>query len=230
MLRFGHGNESTAAEAALVRLRDRILTGELEPGTKLNQADLAQDLGMSRIPVRDAIRALATEGLVTHDPRRTAVVTPLSLDDLAELYELRIAVEPHASVVALPHLGEEELSSMTHHLAVMGESEDSSGWLEAHDRFHASLYHLSARPRMVALLDRARAQTRRYTWIRLDRNATEIAAEHDLILSAVRRGDARSLRAMLEAHLTSGFESVSRQLAALLQRSDLGGDAQRATA
>lgn len=233
MLRFGHGNENTAAEAALVRLRDRILTGELEPGTKLNQTSLAQDLGMSRIPVRDAIRALAAEGLVTHDPRRTAVVAPVSLSDLSELYELRIAVEPHASALALDYISPEAVESLRLDLQTMGTAEDSSAWLETHDQFHASLYRHSGRPRMISLLDRARAQTRRYTWIRQDREATEIAAEHELIRSAVERKDARSLRVLVEAHLVTSYETVRRQLASLFhseRSAQRGGDFQRATA
>jgi DNA-binding GntR family transcriptional regulator len=235
--RFGEREGTTAAESALAILRDQILTGELPPGTKLNQGDLARTLGMSRIPVRDAIRGLAAEGLVAHDPHRTAVVTPLSADDLAELYELRIAVEPHASALAVENIGGEELSSMAGDLQAMGETEDSGAWLEAHDHFHASLYHHSRRPRMISLLDRARAQTRRYTWIRLDRGAEEIAAEHDLILSAAQREDSRSLRALVEAHLVASYETVSRRLAALIHtdgtvrwKLDGGGEAQRATA
>ncbi|MFP3913610.1 MAG: GntR family transcriptional regulator [Actinomycetota bacterium] len=239
MFQFGGGDERTAAESALARLRERILTGELEPGTKLNQAFLARDLGMSRIPVRDAIRALAAEGLVTHDPHRTAIVTPLSADDLTELYELRIAIEPHASALALGNVGPEELGAMTDDLRTMGEAEDSNAWLESHDRFHAFLYRHSGRPRMISLLDRARAQTRRYTWIRLDRNAGEMAAEHGLILSAAERGDHRSLETLVRAHLTASFDFVSRRLAELARTepegtgrrlTTRGGDVHRATA
>lgn len=224
---------TTSAEAALASLRNRILSGDLRPGTKLNQAQLAREMGMSRIPVRDAIRALAAEGLVTHDPHRTALVTPLSGDDLAELYELRIAVEPHASALALDHLGGDSLAPMASDLETMMATEDSATWLEAHDRFHASLYRRSGRPRMVELLDRARAQTRRYTWIRWDRGAEEIAAEHRLILSAAQRQDKRSLRALVEAHLVASYATVSRQLASLVAEGwwpERGGDAQRATA
>lgn len=216
VLRLGHRPVGTAAESVLVCLRDEILSGELAAGTKLNQAALARRFGMSRIPVRDAIRALAAEGLVTHDPHRTAVVAPLSPDDLAELYELRIAVEPHASALAVPHLTAEDLATMRAAFEVLGQADDPAGWMEAHDRFHATLYHRSGRPRMVELLDRARAQTRRYTWIRLDRDAHEIGAEHGLVLAAAERRDRRSLRVMVEAHLTASYEIVSRRLASLI--------------
>lgn len=223
----------TAAETALAALRDRILAGDLEPGTKLNQGKLARELGMSRIPVRDAIRALAAEGLVSHDPHRTAAVTPLSAADLSELYELRIALEPHASALALANISDEELAAMSDGVRSMRQAGESPAWLEAHDHFHSALYHRCERPRMISLLDHARAQTRRYTWIRLDRDAEEIATEHDLILSAARRRDPRSLRALVEAHLVASYETVSRSLASLFHPDgsmSRGGGAQRATA
>lgn len=213
---------TTAAETALVRLRERILSGELAAGTKLNQTKLAVGLGMSRIPVRDAIRALAAEGLVTHDPHRTAAVAPLSMGDLAELYELRIAVEPLACALAVPLLSGSDLREMRGDLDLLDATDDPGGWLEVHDRFHAGLYHRSDRPRMISLLDRARAQTRRYTWIRLDRDVAEIAAEHRLIVGAAERRDPRSLRVLVEAHLTAGYEIVSRRLAALIHSGGSG--------
>lgn len=237
MLSLEGRQENTAAETALALLRHRILDGDLEPGTKLNQSALAAELGMSRIPVRDAIRALASEGLVSHDPHRTAVVAPLSAQDLAELYELRMAVEPLASAHAVSRLGDDDLAVLAENLEAMARLEGSTEWLETHDRFHASLYRLSGRPRMIALLDRARAQTRRYTWLRHDRNASEIAAEHRLIYSAVRRRDAGSLRALIVAHLTTSHEIVRRELASHQRRDSSivrptgeGGDARRATA
>ena len=78
----------TSAEEALHELRNRILSGSMAAGTKLHQEQLASSLGMSRIPIRDAIRTLVAEGLVLQFPRRTAVVAPISADDLTELYEI----------------------------------------------------------------------------------------------------------------------------------------------
>lgn len=236
MLGLSSADETTAAESALALLRARILTGELEPGTKLNQTFLARQLGMSRIPVRDAIRALAAEGLVTHDPHRTAVVTDLSPDDLSELYELRLTIEPRASELAVRHLRPEDIEEMEGHLADMDEIAEHPAWLAIHDRFHAALYRRSRRPRMVDILERARAQTRRYTWLRLDRDARDIAAEHRLILAAARRSDAAAVRAMVEAHLTASFGTVREHIRSADSRGpggkrlQRGGDVQPATA
>ena len=222
MLGLRSADETTAAETAFSLLRDRILTGDLPPGTKLNQASLARQLGMSRIPVRDAIRALAAEGLVSHDPHRTAVVTDLSPDGLAELYELRLALEPRASELAVAHLQPEDIDEMQECLAYMEDDSLDPAWLEIHDRFHASLYRRSRRPRMIEILERARAQTRRYTWLRLDRDANDIAAEHRLILAAARRRDSAAVQAMVEAHLTASYGALRERLRSADSR-DRGG-------
>lgn len=202
----------TAADDALAELRRRILGGTLVAGTKLHQAQLAASLGMSRIPVRDAIRSLASEGLVIQQPRRSAVVAPLSMDDLAELYELRLSVEPHASALAVPNLGASDLLAMRGLLAAMEQAEDHPAWLDANDDFHAHLYRRSGRPRMIALLDQARAQTRRYTGLRLDRGQPDLDTEHRLILAAAERRDSSAVRALVQAHLYSAYSIVRDQL------------------
>jgi DNA-binding GntR family transcriptional regulator len=201
----------TAAATALVELRGRILSGSLPAGTKLHQARLARELGMSRIPIRDALLQLATEGLVLQH-NRTAVVAPVGLEDLAELYELRLAVEPRASAVAVAKAGPGEMDRMQELLASMEGPIDNRTWLELHDQFHATLYRGSGRPRMIAILDQARAQTRRYTGMRLERGIADLNLEHRLILGAVERGEPETVRRLLEAHLTSAWAIVGRQL------------------
>ncbi|HEU4751410.1 MAG TPA: GntR family transcriptional regulator, partial [Acidimicrobiia bacterium] len=151
----------TAADEALSQLRSRILTGSLAAGSKLHQEEIATQLGMSRIPVRDAIRTLASEGLVRLEPRRTAIVTSVSLDDLAELYELRGAIEPLASALAVPKMTAGDLLQMRGLLRTMIETNEPVEWLAANDGFHACLFENSGRPRMIALLRQAREQTRR---------------------------------------------------------------------
>ena len=204
----------TAADLALAQIRRRILTGSLRAGSKLHQEQLAVEFGMSRIPVRDAIRTLASEGLVSLQPRRTAVVTPVSLDDLAELYELRGAVEPMASALAVSKLGPADLLKMRGHLRTMNETDDHLEWLEANDAFHACLFENSGRPRMIALLRQAREQTRRYTGIRMADGRSDLDAEHRLILAAVERRDAQAVEALVRAHLISAFTVLRRELEA----------------
>lgn len=202
----------SAAATAVSELRTRILAGSLPSGTKLYQDRIARELGMSRIPIRDALRQLASEGLVQlHN--RTAVVAGIGIDDLSELYEIRLGIEPAASAAATARISEGELDRMRRLLTAMEQSNDNETWLQHHDEFHAVLYQASARPRMMAILDQARAQTRRYTQIRLDRGIADLNLEHRMILGAVERGESRTVRRLLEAHLTSAWEIVERHLA-----------------
>ena len=104
----------TAGQSAAVELRRRILDGSIEPGTVLNQNELARAMGMSRIPIRDALRILAGEGLISMRAHASAVVAPLSLDDLQELYEIRMAIEFRTSLIAA--IGERTQPSRRSHL------------------------------------------------------------------------------------------------------------------
>ncbi|HKX75060.1 MAG TPA: GntR family transcriptional regulator [Acidimicrobiia bacterium] len=202
----------TAADEAIAQIRRRILSGSLRAGSKLQQEQLALELGMSRIPVRDAIRTLASEGLIRLQPRRTAVVAPVSQDDLAELYELRGAIEPLASAQALAHMGPSDFLRMRGFLRTMQETDDHLVWLQANDDFHACLFENSGRPRMIALLRQAREQTRRYTGIRMADGRADLDAEHRLILVAAERRDAQAVEALVRAHLISAFTVLRREL------------------
>ena len=106
---------TTASESAGSRvaqgLRDRLRTGALAPGTVLSQAEIAAEYGVSRIPVRDALHILSTEGLVDLGVSG-AVVTGLSIAELQELYELREAVEPVVTAIAVPNVGRAETQQM----------------------------------------------------------------------------------------------------------------------
>jgi DNA-binding GntR family transcriptional regulator len=192
-------------------LRRRILAGEVAPGTAISQNEVAAALGVSRSPVRDAITALAAERLVMTKARASAVVAPLSLDDLQELYELRMAIEPSLSRLALPNLNRLTLLHMQEQLEVMEATEDMATWIETNDCFHADLYRQAPRPRMVEIVDRARQQTGRYTRLLI----TEVGAEssnlqHRRIYDAAARGDGPLLEAELSEHLSSACDLILR--------------------
>jgi DNA-binding GntR family transcriptional regulator len=203
----------TAADEATDYLRRRIITGDFAPGAPINQNEIAAALGVSRSPIRDAIAALAAERLVLTKAHATAVVAPVSLDDLQELYELRMAIEPSLSRLALPNLNRVTLLHMEEQLQTMETSEDLAEWLVTNDRFHADLYRAAARPRMVEIVDRARQQTGRYTRMLI----TEVGAEssnlqHRRIYAAATRKDGAALEAELYQHLSSACDLILRLL------------------
>lgn len=200
-----------SAAARVTRdLRERVSSGSLAPGTALSQAALAEEYGVSRIPVRDALQVLAAEGLV--DLRgATALVTPLTIDDLQELYEMREAVEPIATRLAVPRVGRAGLVRMTQHLAVMDDPTTGPGtWVETNAAFHAEVYRLAGRPRMIALVEQLRRLTDRYVYFHLDvvGQSAHLQEEHHQILAAVTAHDADAAAELTRAHLASSHAVV----------------------
>lgn len=212
--------DETATERALRRLRREILTGGLAAGARLNQRELAEWLGVSRIPVREALRTLATEGLVVLRDHAAATVPPLSSEDLQELYELRMAVEPVVSRIALPSVGRAEILQMKELLGVMEVAEAEQEWLEANERFHLLVYGRADRPRMIELCRQLREQTGRYLRVHLEalENRDHLQIEHQMIFDAAARGDGVALEALVKAHLSTTYDMIFK----FLLRNEMG--------
>jgi DNA-binding GntR family transcriptional regulator len=153
----------SAEETATSALRSAILQGVLAPGQRLRQVDLAAQLGVSRIPLRDAFRRLEAEGLVYIDGRRGARVATLSADEVSEIYETRSFLEVHCIRLAVRNMtdaGVEHLIGMSNHMdAVAHHAEE--GRL-ARRSFYAELYRWSGRPRMRQLILQLRDDVHRY--------------------------------------------------------------------
>lgn len=206
------GNPTTADNAADY-LRERIINGELEPGAPINQIETAAALGVSRSPVRDAIQLLASERLVVARAHATAIVAPLDLDDLQELYELRIAIEPSLCHLALPNLSRVTVLDMAEQLEAMEQTDDGTTWSAINDQFHANMYQKAARPRMVEIVDRARHQTRRYTRLLVSELGTAVSNEqHRQIFRAVDGGNSSELEALVLEHLRSSCDEILKLL------------------
>jgi DNA-binding GntR family transcriptional regulator len=200
----------SAALRVAAGLRERVSSGQVPPGTALSQAGLAVEYGVSRIPVRDALQQLAGEGLVELRGS-TAVVSPLSIEDLQELYELREAVEPIATRLAVPRVGRAAIARMTRLLDAMDDPAlTSAGWVETNAAFHAEVYSPAGRPRMVALVEQLRRLTDRYLYLHLDviGQSAHLQDEHRQILEAVRAGDAAAAAELTRSHLASSHGVV----------------------
>jgi DNA-binding GntR family transcriptional regulator len=195
-------------------LRDRLRTGALPPGTLLSQSDIAATYGVSRIPVRDALYVLAAEGLVRLGGSG-AVVTGLSIAELQELYEMREAIEPVVTAIAVPNVGRAEIAQMSVHLERMeAEGISPAEWLEANAAFHALIYTRADRPRMVELTEQLRRLTDRYVYLHLDviGDVEHLHEEHRQILAAVHRGNARQVADLTRVHLETSHDFILRYL------------------
>lgn len=203
----------SATDRVIEELRSRILSGEIPAGAPLQQVALAADLGVSRIPVRDAIRSLAAERLVDLQANSSAVVAGLSVADLEELYELRLAFEPVLSRRGLADTGRATILQMQVELETMERSEDVVTWLAANDRFHRLLYAKADRPWLVEILDQARGRTSRYTKLLItEMSSRPIDDLHRKILEAATRNDGEALERHIRDHMTTGHDFVLKRL------------------
>jgi DNA-binding GntR family transcriptional regulator len=219
----------TLAEQVSDRLRDDVLSGRLPAGQRLSQEALAEQFQVSRVPIRDALRELEAEGLVVSYPRAGMKVADLSADDLEELYDMRLALEPVVARLATPRVRAADLATMRKYLDVMSSSgELSADWFSAHAKFHSALNDRSDRVRMCRLCDSLRQQTERY--VRVFRfaieRADELGAEHELIYEAASGGDAEAVAAEVYTHLALVRDRVLAYLRA--HRLDAEGAAQTA--
>jgi DNA-binding GntR family transcriptional regulator len=208
----GLTREPTADNAAgrVARsLRHLVLTGALKPGSRLSQSQLAAEHGVSRLPVRDALQLLAREGLVQLTPAH-AVVRGISMEELQELYEMREAIEPVVTRIAVPNVGRAEVTQMAELVAQMESEASAVGWIEANAQFHALVYHRAHRPMMIEMTDQLRRLTDRYLHLHLSviGNTEHLHQEHRAILDAVRRGDPGEVAELTRHHLATSHEFI----------------------
>jgi DNA-binding GntR family transcriptional regulator len=206
--------QESASSRVLLDLRDRISSGALTPGETLTQKALALEYGVSRMPVRDALRALAADGLVELRSA-SATVTPLTIPDLQELYELRESVEPLATRLAVARVGRAEIARMSRLLEAMEHAEeDPARWIALNAEFHAAVYSQAGRPRTIELVEHLRRLTDRYVYFHLDvvGDSGHLQQEHREILAAVQSGDAELAAERTKRHLVSSHDVVLRYL------------------
>ena len=187
----------TAQELVLASVRDAILSGVLDPGARLRQEELAELFGTSRIPVREALRALEYEGLVRSEPHRGFTVTSLDADDVEEVYDLRIVLESHAIRLAIPLLTDEDLVELEALYAEMTSAQSADAQLAARERFYLRLYSVSGRPRLVGLIARLRQEVARALRMPTLQHAPSI---HEAFFQAIRTADADRAAATLAGH------------------------------
>ena len=206
-----------APELVRDRLREAIYSGKLQPGEQLRQEELAERYGISRIPVREALRQLEAEGLVTRQPNRGAVVAALSVQEVIEMLDIRIGLECRALVLAVPNMIDSDFETATKLLKSYDKEPRPQKWGEMNWRFHETLYAPCNRPKLVEMIEANYGHVNRFT-----RTQVSIASgkekpqkEHYEILGACMAGSAQRAAALLEAHIAQTQKAL---LAASRQR------------
>jgi GntR family transcriptional regulator, rspAB operon transcriptional repressor len=192
------------------RVREAILEGEIAPGSAMSQVALADELGVSRTPLREALRMLQSEGLVDAQANRRVTVKPLSATDLEELVVMRVALETEAIRLSVPRLTPEDLAALEGRLAEMvhyAQAEDYARWNGPHAAFHRGLT-AGAGERVNTLLAQLFDHGERYRRMHIQKAQSKwFTAGHREILDACKAGDRDLAGRLLGEHLSrSAFD------------------------
>lgn len=204
-----HSNSNAVLDA----IRAEIRNGKAAPGTPLRQDHLAQHLGVSHIPVREALRQLEAEGLVEIRPRRGAIVAPLSANEFEELTEMRAVLEPLALRFAAPHLTEKHVA---HARRILDRIDTDEGkWGALNTEFHTALYAPAEKPRLLDTILRLQHSAERYLHQEIDvlQNLKASQREHRRLLSLVSRGKLDDACELLTEHIHAPGQKLVRALA-----------------
>ncbi len=198
-------------------LRKAILKGELNPGERLMEIQLAQRLGVSRTPVREAIRKLELEGLVRMMPRRGAVVAEITVQDLEDVLEVRAALEELAVRKACEHMEEEQLRNLkraANEFKRTLEGSDLLACVEADMAFHEIIYDAAQNQRLQQMLQHLREQMYRYRleYLKDKRMHRLLVEEHDTIRRALKKRDAAKAGSAMRIHIENQKDSMVQSL------------------
>ncbi len=205
---------SKAANQAYRHIRGAILDGSLEPGAPLREEHLAESCGVSRTPVREALRRLEVEGFVRRNGAKRSFVADWSLEDIEEAFLLRAMLEGHAAVRAASRIGESELAALAqHNQAIHAAAQvapiDVETFLDHNREFHRIILAAAASPRLTVVLGTTIEQP---IVLRTARNygrdqILRSFAEHEELILAFRRRDPEWARSVMTAHIRRAFHA-----------------------
>ncbi|HZK86694.1 MAG TPA: GntR family transcriptional regulator [Syntrophomonas sp.] len=193
-------------ELVLEAIREAIKNGSLQPRERLMEIQLADELGVSRTPVREALRKLELEGFIVMVPRKGAYVSDLTMKDVADVFEIRAALEGLAAALAAERITEEELETMERLLVEKGEAInlDDIGKLVAVDtKFHEAMYQASRNERLSAIISNLREQIQRFrlTSLSIPGRKEDSLREHRNLLEAIQARDIQLARQLAQEHI-----------------------------
>ena len=198
-------------------LREAILKGELKPGERLMELQLAAKLGVSRTPIREAIRMLEQEGLAVTIPRKGAEVAKMTEKDMEDVLQIREALDELAAKIACEQISEEQLEEL---VATMHEFEESTKTdnvkkiAEADVKFHDIIYQSTGNPKLVNMLNNLREQMYRYRleYIKDEDKRQILIVEHEHILAAIKAHNIAEAKNAAREHIDNQEITVSKNI------------------
>jgi DNA-binding GntR family transcriptional regulator len=200
------------------KLRDRIIRGEIPEGSQLRQDAIATQYKVSRIPVREALRQLDAEGLITIVPNRGAVVPALSPDDIEELFSIRALLEPEVLGLSVPRLTEQDFTDaeavLRRYVSELRREDHLAAWGRLNWQFHSILYSRANQPRFMAIIRNVNNSGERYTRLQLylTHGTKRANEEHHQILELCRKRDVAAACKLLRQHIRYAGESLKQAL------------------
>ena len=207
-------DRQTVAGQISDRLREAIRTGVIKEGDELNQVGLAEHFGVSRVPIREALRALEAEGWIKAPTNQRAFVHRFSVDDIAEIFELRELIEVDLVGKAVGLIDEAGIAELEELCKGMEAEPNHETWVGRNALFHEKLVKCSGRNVAIGVVRHLTSQVERYL---RPRNAnpdrrTQANTEHRLIIKALREGDRSGVRALMRAHIRTTRKLVLKNL------------------
>jgi DNA-binding GntR family transcriptional regulator len=192
-----------------------VLEGRLPPGSKVAEAGIARELGVSRAPVREAARLLESQGLLVASPRRGFFVRQFAADDIDDIYDLRLCVERHAGVLAARKLTPVTRDVLRRQLDVLhqtAELDDPARQVEEDYRFHRLICEIAGNRRLLRLFDDLASELRMVIGLigRLYDDPHQIADTHEPVLAAIEEGHPERIVAHIDHHIGHAWREVGR--------------------
>ncbi|HET7629382.1 MAG TPA: GntR family transcriptional regulator [Bacillales bacterium] len=209
--------QTPARERIAAILREEILSGNLAPGQKLVETELCEDLGISRTPLREAIRMLEAEGMVESIPNRGSRVAEITIEDIQDIYEIRKCLEGLAAQKAASKMSPEVLAKLSSIHEKLSSVLRMGNWNEAdllNREFHSTIYRLGSNVRLIALIEQINQIGRfiRISAFSIPGRAEEVIKEHEAILSALKEGNSNKVGTLVEYNLQAGENVLLRRL------------------
>lgn len=192
-------------------IRSAIISGELKPGQKLNQDEIATQYRVSRMPVREALRTLEAEGHIKIDPYRDITVTELSYDEIEENFLIRIRLESWATRLACERINDKDLAKLKKILDQMETSKDVSiSYLTLNFEFHSQIYQISRMPRLHQIISNLRRIIDPYLFLYLSAfgRIEFVHATHKALYESLKAQDADRSEQLASAHLQQAMEAL----------------------
>jgi DNA-binding GntR family transcriptional regulator len=209
-------DKATLQLKVTTKLRDLILKGEFKMGDRIMQEEWAKKLGVSRMPLREALKQLEIEGLVRLEPRRSAVVTPISVDDIEEIYQLRAILEGEAVVKSLPFLDEEDIKELENLyeelIKLKADETDMEIYMKLNAEFHQVILEACPWRRIKGYVDTLWKGIPPYTPSLLVNHLSESHNEHRLMVKYIKEKDEINLREVTERHIIRTKENLIKMI------------------